>query len=138
MLRHRFRTHHTEIHQSLMASNSRNFQSPNQSFDPNVTPPLGKRGRPPSEKKLLLEQAQAEARAAALARAQAQAQAAAAAAAAAVASASASNHPQEADVVLPISRIRTIMKSSPDVVQIGHESLIIMTKATVSLFLVYV
>ena len=34
--------------------------------------------------------------------------------------------------VLPISRIKTIMKSSPEVSNIGQESLFLITKSTVN------
>lgn len=34
------------------------------------------------------------------------------------------------DVLLPLARVRTIMKSSPDVENIGQESLFLITKAT--------
>ena len=40
------------------------------------------------------------------------------------------------DVLLPLARVRTIMKSSPDVENIGQESLFLITKAT-ELFIMY-
>lgn len=40
------------------------------------------------------------------------------------------------DVLLPLNRVRTIMKSSPDVEFIGQESLFLITKAT-ELFIMY-
>ena len=40
------------------------------------------------------------------------------------------------DVLLPLNRVRTIMKSSPDVENIGQESLFLITKAT-ELFIMY-
>lgn len=36
------------------------------------------------------------------------------------------------ELQLPISRVRTIMKSSPDVENIGQDALHLVTKATVS------
>jgi len=40
------------------------------------------------------------------------------------------------DVLLPLARVKTIMKSSPDVENIGQESLFLITKAT-ELFIMY-
>jgi len=40
------------------------------------------------------------------------------------------------DVLLPLARVKTIMKSSPDVDNIGQESLFLVTKAT-ELFVMY-
>ena len=40
------------------------------------------------------------------------------------------------DVLLPLARVKTIMKSSPDVENIGQESLFVITKAT-ELFIMY-
>jgi len=40
------------------------------------------------------------------------------------------------DVLLPLARVKTIMKSSPDVDNIGQESLFLVTKAT-ELFIMY-
>ena len=40
------------------------------------------------------------------------------------------------DVLLPLTRVRTIMKSSPDVEKIGEDSLFLITKAT-ELFIMY-
>lgn len=45
-----------------------------------------------------------------------------------------SNVAEESQTTLPISRVRTIMKSSPDVSNIGQDALLVMTKATVSFF----
>lgn len=39
---------------------------------------------------------------------------------------------EDSQTVLPVSRIRTIMKSSPEVSNIGQDALLIMTKATVN------
>lgn len=44
-----------------------------------------------------------------------------------------SKTPRSKDLHLPISRVRTIMKSTPDIENIGLPSLHIVTKATVSL-----
>lgn len=40
------------------------------------------------------------------------------------------------DVLLPLAKVKTIMKSSPDVENIGQESLFLITKAT-ELFIMY-
>merc|ERR1712098_607513 len=40
------------------------------------------------------------------------------------------------DVLLPLARVKTIMKSSPDVENIGQENLFLITKAT-ELFIMY-
>ena len=51
--------------------------------------------------------------------------------------AAATNSPlRSKDVLLPLARVRTIMKSSPDVENIGQESLFLITKAT-ELFIMY-
>jgi len=49
---------------------------------------------------------------------------------------SASSPLRSKDVLLPLARVRTIMKSSPDVENIGQESLFLITKAT-ELFIMY-
>lgn len=43
-----------------------------------------------------------------------------------------SKTPKSKDMHLPISRVRTIMKSTPDIENIGLPSLHVVTKATVS------
>lgn len=40
----------------------------------------------------------------------------------------------EKDLHLPLSRVKTIMKSSPDVEAVGQEPLYLVTKVTVSNF----
>merc|ERR1719464_2016502 len=40
------------------------------------------------------------------------------------------------DVLLPLARVKTIMKSSPDIENIGNEGLFLITKAT-ELFIMY-
>jgi len=44
-----------------------------------------------------------------------------------------SKTPKSKDMHLPISRVRTIMKSTPDIENIGLPSLHVVTKATVSI-----
>ena len=50
--------------------------------------------------------------------------------------AAASSPLRSKDVLLPLARVKTIMKSSPDVENIGQESLFVITKAT-ELFIMY-
>lgn len=40
----------------------------------------------------------------------------------------------ERDIHLPLSRVKTIMKSSPDVEAVGQDPLYLVTKVTVSIF----
>ena len=51
-------------------------------------------------------------------------------------SAAANSPLRSKDVLLPLARVKTIMKSSPDVENIGQESLFLITKAT-ELFIMY-
>jgi len=44
-----------------------------------------------------------------------------------------SKTPKSKDMHLPISRVRTIMKSTPDIENIGLPSLHVVTKATVTI-----
>jgi len=62
--------------------------------------------------------------------------AAAAATPTSVTTASTASPLRSKDVLLPLARVKTIMKSSPDVENIGQESLFLITKAT-ELFIMY-
>ena len=55
----------------------------------------------------------------------------------AAAAAGSSSSAKKVDTLLPQSKVKTIMKSSPEVEHIGVETLYLVTKATVSFFIIF-